>query len=384
MLVEAVRDADDDALPEGVRSYVAGPAGATADFVEAFGEIDGILLGVALSAVLVILLLVYRSPVLPFLVIFSSVFALAAASVVVYCLAREGVVDLNGQSQGILFILVVGAATDYALLLVARYREELRRHDDRYLAMRMAWRRALEPIVASGTTVILGLLCLLLSDLGSNRGLGPVASVGIVAAMLSALTFLPAALLLPGPLVALLALGVGAGRAGRCGRRCSAPTARSWSAVAVLGGLLARGRVGPRRAAPARASAAGAGPRVLPWDRAGGCSGRPSRTWAAAARRRPGPGDGCRPPSAGGRGGSGWPRSSDSGRWRPSCRCWTPTGWPSPTCSSSRSSPSPAARSSPSTSRPGPTRRRSSWPRRTPPRRCSRWCGPPTASPRPT
>jgi len=211
VVVETLREADGEGLPEGLESYVTGPAGASADFVEAFGEIDGILLGVALSAVLVILLLVYRSPALPFLVIFSSVFALAAASVVVYYLAREGVVDLNGQSQGILFILVVGAATDYALLLVARYREELRRHDDRYRAMRIAWRRAFEPIVASGTTVVLGLLCLLLSDLGSNRGLGPVASVGIVTAMLSALTFLPAALLLPGPLVALLVVGAGAG-----------------------------------------------------------------------------------------------------------------------------------------------------------------------------
>jgi putative drug exporter of the RND superfamily len=210
-VVESVRDANSDALPDGVQSYVAGPAGSLADFAEAFGEIDGILLGVALTAVLIILLLVYRSPALPFLVIFSSVFALAAASVVVYYLASDGLIDLNGQSQGILFILVVGAATDYALLLVARYREELRRHDDRYRAMWIAWRRALEPIVASGVTVILGLLCLLLSDLGSNRGLGPVASVGIVTAMLSALTFLPAALLMPGPIVAVLAVGAGAG-----------------------------------------------------------------------------------------------------------------------------------------------------------------------------
>ena len=177
-VVEALREADGEGLPEGVDSYVAGPAGATADFVEAFGEIDGILLGVALGAVLVILLLVYRSPALPFLVIFSAVFALAAASVVVYYLAAEDLIGLNGQSQGILFILVVGAATDYALLLVSRYREELRRHDDSFRAMAVAWRRAFEPIVASGTTVVLGLLCLLLSDLGSNRGLGPVASVG--------------------------------------------------------------------------------------------------------------------------------------------------------------------------------------------------------------
>ncbi len=210
-VVQTLREADDTGLPDGVTGYVAGPAGATADFVEAFGEIDGILLGVALAAVLVILLLVYRSPALPFLVIFSSVFALAAASIVVYYLADADVIGLNGQSQGILFILVVGAATDYALLLVSRYREELRRHDDSFRAMRVAWRRSVEPIVASGSTVVLGLLCLLLSDLGSNRGLGPVASIGIVAAMLSALTFLPAVLLVPGPVVGLLVLALAGG-----------------------------------------------------------------------------------------------------------------------------------------------------------------------------
>ncbi|WP_380167906.1 MMPL family transporter [Jannaschia sp. R86511] len=260
VLVEAVRDADGEGLPDGLRSYVAGPAGASADFVEAFGEIDGILLGVALAAVLVILLLVYRSPALPFLVIFSSVFALAAASVVVYFLAREGVVDLNGQSQGILFILVVGAATDYALLLVARYREELRRHDDRYRAMRIAWRRAFEPIVASGSTVVLGLLCLLLSDLGSNRGLGPVASVGIVTAMLSALTFLPAALLLPGPLVALLAVGAGAGVPALAGLLLGAdtPVVLALALVGGLAGLALTVLVGLRlRARGRRRAAAG-------------------------------------------------------------------------------------------------------------------------------
>ena len=90
---------------------------------------------VALIAVLVILLIVYRSPIVPFFVLFTSVFALALASVVVYYLAKNDVIKLNGQSQGILSILVIGAATDYALLLVSRYREELRRHDDRYEAM---------------------------------------------------------------------------------------------------------------------------------------------------------------------------------------------------------------------------------------------------------
>jgi RND superfamily putative drug exporter len=208
--VQAIRDADDD-LGEGLDAYVAGPAATVADFGAAFAGIDGLLLGVALAAVLVILVVVYRSPLLPVIVILSAVFALSAASITVFYLADADLVQLNGQAQGILFILVVGATVDYALLLTARYREELRRHDDRFAAMRRAWRRSLEPIVASGATVILGLLCLLLSQLGSNRALGPVAGTGIVFSMLSALTFLPAMLLLPLPVLVVVVAGAGAG-----------------------------------------------------------------------------------------------------------------------------------------------------------------------------
>lgn len=178
--------------------YVAGPAGFVADLGEAFGDIDGLLLRVALVAVLVILLVVYRSPLLPFVVLTSAVLALSAAAAVVYRLADGGVITLNGQSQGIMFILVVGAATDYALLLVARFREELRDRSSRFAAMRAAIRGALPAIVASGGTVILGVLCLLASELNSNRDLGPVAAIGIAFSMVAALTFLPAVLLLLG------------------------------------------------------------------------------------------------------------------------------------------------------------------------------------------
>ena len=194
--IRAVETELEDQL--GASVYVAGPGGQLADLVTAFGGIDGVLLGVALGAVLVILLVVYRSPVVPFLVIFSAVFALGLASAVVYLLADNDVLTLDGQAQGILSILVVGAATDYSLLLVARYREELLRHDDRFAAMRLAWRRTIEPVTASAGTVVLALLCLLLADLGPTRGLGPVGAVGIIAAVLAALTFLPAALVLPG------------------------------------------------------------------------------------------------------------------------------------------------------------------------------------------
>jgi RND superfamily putative drug exporter len=231
--VTAIRDADDDP-GDGLDSYVAGPAATVADFGEAFGGIDGILLGVALTAVLVILVVVYRSPLLPIIVILAAVFALSAASITVFYLADADLVQLNGQAQGILFILVVGATVDYALLLTARYREELRGHDDRFAAMRRAWRRSLEPIVASGATVILGLLCLLLSQLGSNRALGPVAATGIVFSMLSALTFLPAMLLLPLPVLVVVGAGAGAG----AGAALLAVTGGPVTVGAAVGGLL--------------------------------------------------------------------------------------------------------------------------------------------------
>ena len=187
-----------DEVPAGIEVYLTGPAGFTADLAAGFAGIDGLLLAVALAAVLVILLAVYRSFLLPLVVLSTSMFALCVALLVVWWLAKWDVLMLSGQTQGILFILVIGAATDYSLLLVARYREELRSVEDKVVATRRAVKGSVEPILASGGTVIAGLLCLLLSDLKSNSGLGPVAAIGIVFAMLSALTFLPAALLLLG------------------------------------------------------------------------------------------------------------------------------------------------------------------------------------------
>jgi RND superfamily putative drug exporter len=197
-VVDEVRDALADGKPDGLTVLVTGPAGQIADLVTAFGGIDGLLLVVAGAVVVVILVIVYRSPVLPIIVLLSAVFALGTASFVVYRLAESGTLTLNGQSQGILFILVFGAATDYALLLVSRFREILRDTEDRYTAIKAAWRATAAPITASAGTVILGLLCLLFSDLNSNQGLGPVAAIGIAGALLASLTFLPAVLVLLG------------------------------------------------------------------------------------------------------------------------------------------------------------------------------------------
>ena len=197
-VVAELRDASSKDLPSGTQAYVTGPAGLTADLVKAFGGIDGILLLVALSAVFIILLIVYKSVLLPFLVLFNAVFALCASILVVYLLAKNGVIELNGQSQGILSILVIGAATDYSLLLVARYREALGTAKTKWQAIMAGLKGSFEPIVASGATVILALLCLLFSDLNSNRSLGPIAATGIVFSLLATLTFLPALLVLFG------------------------------------------------------------------------------------------------------------------------------------------------------------------------------------------
>ncbi|MEU7981861.1 MMPL family transporter [Micromonospora sp. NPDC049081] len=183
---------------DGLTVDVAGPAGLLADLIEVFSAIDGPLLLVTLVVVLIILLIVYRSPVLWVFPLLAAGMSYALASVFVYSLAKNDVIKLNGQAQGILTVLVFGAGTDYALLLIARYREELHRHERPWDAMRAAWRGAAPAIAASGATVIVSLLCLLLSSLNSNRALGPVAAIGIAATLLVMLTFLPALLVLGG------------------------------------------------------------------------------------------------------------------------------------------------------------------------------------------
>jgi RND superfamily putative drug exporter len=198
---EIVRDLRDEvasSAPAGMQTFVTGPAGLAADLVSAFAGIDGILLLVALAAVFVILLTVYRSLLLPIAVLFTSVFALCAAILLVFWMAKLGWIQLNGQSQGILSILVIGAATDYALLFVARFREALTHTANRTAAVLTAWKASFAPILASGATVIIALLCLLFSDLNSNKALGPVAAAGILCSLFAALTLLPALMALLG------------------------------------------------------------------------------------------------------------------------------------------------------------------------------------------
>jgi RND superfamily putative drug exporter len=201
--VDALRAAGTAAASDGTFAgtasvHVTGAAGFTADLKEAFSGIDGILLGVALVAVLIILLIVYRSLLLPFAVLITAMAALCAAILAVYFMAKGELIRIDGQSQGILSILVIGAATDYCLLLVARFREAIAAGEDKASAVKHAWRRSVEPILASAGTVVVGLLCLMFSDLNSNKALGPIAASGIVFSVVAALTLLPAFLFLLG------------------------------------------------------------------------------------------------------------------------------------------------------------------------------------------
>jgi len=180
----------------GMTTHVTGPLGYAADSAKVFKGVSGTLLFVALAVVIVILLISYRSPVLWLLPVISSVVALISAEAVVYLLAAHAGLTVNEESEAILAVLVFGASTDYALLIVARYREELRRHDRRHNAMATALRRAGPAIIASGSTVVIALLMLSFAQLGSTKGMGPVLAIGIAVGMLAMLTLLPALLVI--------------------------------------------------------------------------------------------------------------------------------------------------------------------------------------------
>ncbi|MEU4214981.1 MMPL family transporter [Actinoplanes sp. NPDC026623] len=182
----------------GMTIQFAGPAANAADSAEAFEGIDGTLLYTTLAIVAIILLITYRSPVLWLLPIISAGVALTTAQAVIYLLAKHAGLVVNAQSAGILTVLVFGAGTDYALLLVARYREELRRHEDRHEAMALALHRAGPAIIASAATVAVGMSCLTLAEVNSTRGLGPVAAIGVVVGLLAMITLLPAMLVICG------------------------------------------------------------------------------------------------------------------------------------------------------------------------------------------
>jgi putative drug exporter of the RND superfamily len=237
----------------GLSVYVGGPAASAADEVKIFKGIDTTLLYATLGVVIVLLLLTYRSPVLWLLPIISAGVALTVAQAVIYLLTQHANLTVNGQSEGILVVLVIGASTDYALLLIARYREELRRHVDRHEAMAVALRRAGPAIIASGLTVVAGMLCLLAAESNDISGLGPVAAIGIGVGLIAMITLLPALLVVVGRWVFWPARpGFGSpeptrrGVWSRVGQRISRRPRTVWIMTAIVLGVGALGLVGFR------------------------------------------------------------------------------------------------------------------------------------------
>jgi RND superfamily putative drug exporter len=235
----------------GLTVHIAGPLGYAADSGKAFKGIDGTLLFSALAVVIVLLLITYRSPVLWLLPVICAGVALTSSQALIYLLAAHAGLTVNAQSAGILDVLVFGAGTDYALLLTARYREELRRHEDRHAAMAVALRRAGPAIIASGGTVILSLLTLALAELNSTKGMGPVLAIGVAVALLAMMTLLPALLVITGRWVFWpdrprygSAEPTSRGIWARTGRRIAARPRVVWITTAVILGAMAIGLTG--------------------------------------------------------------------------------------------------------------------------------------------
>ncbi|MEV1077572.1 MMPL family transporter [Streptomyces sp. NPDC050211] len=183
---------------DGLSVDVGGPEALDTDASEVYDSLDGPLLYTALAVVALLLILIYRSPFLWLLPLFVAGLADYLSMGLAYGLNQWFGTSVSGQSSGIMTILVIGAGTDYALLLVSRYREELRRIERPYDAMVTALRGCGPAVLASSGTVAAGLLCLLAADLNSSRGMGPLGALGVVCALVAMLTLLPALLVLLG------------------------------------------------------------------------------------------------------------------------------------------------------------------------------------------
>lgn len=196
--VKEMRAVMNEDLPSGLVAKLTGAEGFQADIAGVFAGANFVLLGVTALVVILLLLITYRSPILwliPLLVIGT---ADRMASILAGQVAKILDITLDGSVTGILSVLVFGAGTNYALLIISRYREELLLHENRRDAMVKAWREAAPAIFASGSTVVLALLTLILATLEGTRSLGIASAVGIVVAMISALFVLPAALVVFG------------------------------------------------------------------------------------------------------------------------------------------------------------------------------------------
>ena len=192
--VAAIRDIAPEPEGEGLSAYVTGIGGIIADSIETFESIDTTLLLVTVVLVLTLLLLIYRSPVVALVPLFVVGIAYSIAAAAVYGLVQAGAVEVNGQTTSLLIVLMFGAGTDYCLLIVSRYREELRRTADKHEAMAHATERTAPAILSAGATVFAAMLVLTLADFKATQTMGPVLALGVAIMILAGLTLLPALL----------------------------------------------------------------------------------------------------------------------------------------------------------------------------------------------
>lgn len=194
--VEALREITppSDAPPDELAAYVSGIAGIVNDSVEVFQSIDLTLLMVTVTLILVLLLAIYRSPVIALVPLFVVAIAYGIAAAAVYALIEAGALQVSGQTTALLIVLMFGAGTDYCLLIVSRYREELRRTADVHEAMARATERTAPAILSAGGTVVAAMLVLTLADMQSTADMGPVLALGVAIMVGAGLTLLPAVL----------------------------------------------------------------------------------------------------------------------------------------------------------------------------------------------
>ncbi|QEE60266.1 MMPL family transporter [Salinibacterium sp. dk2585] len=191
-----IRSTANDGLPDGLVAYMTGGEGFAVDLAGVFAGANFTLLGTTVIVVAILLIVTYRSPWLWLVPLAVVGLADTVAAVIANMVASAFEVELDASITGILSVLVFGAGTNYALLLIARYRDELRSHEDRREAMNVALKGAGPAIIASGGTVALSLATLLFAELTGNRALGIACAAGILVAMAFALFVLPAALVL--------------------------------------------------------------------------------------------------------------------------------------------------------------------------------------------
>lgn len=242
VLIGPIRDTAKD-RPAGLDLDVTGPAGIDADMDAVFDGIDVQVLLTTVIVVTLLLIFTYRSPVLWFVPLLAVSAAALTAMATVYLMVKGFGLVINSQNSALLTILVFGVGTDYALLLIARYREALHHHENVRVAMLHALRRAAPAIVASAATVVAGLLCLLAADLNETRGLGPIGAVGIVCALVAMLTLFPAVLVVLGrrifwPAIPRFSATIVEQKPGLWGRLGAAINRRRWVATLVSLGVL--------------------------------------------------------------------------------------------------------------------------------------------------